>query len=251
MKTSDTVSCHLARDLFIPYLAAEVSPETRTWLESHLAGCASCRSELGGLSGDGEPPRTPVPTASPDTGRRVIGRVRLWVLGLTGVVVFCLALVAAILLWMIPTMRTVSNMPADHAVPAAEVSPEQAVRQDLTALGLTFDRIWETPDGAIAQYNDAAGHSVQIEAHRLPAEAEAKAAYRGWLGSFPTHLMSVQFDLPGASAIKFRANGSYHYGWRTGNWFIAFSVPSSTPGAAQLRDQIRDRLIAAYQKTQR
>lgn len=235
------IECHLVEDLIIPFVAGETSPETSAWVTEHVSHCERCQSALRAAS-DGENP-FPEPTPVGDEpGRRLMKRVRrsVWLtVGLLAVLVVAVVGLSA-------RVRTLANMPAEHPVPAASVAPEEAVRLNLTDLGLTSAAVaitTEPADGATASYQDPTGQMIKITAYRFPTAGDARTFAKGWERSFATKMLSLSTNLPSHSATKFRSEGVYYYAWREGIWFMQIAVPETVASPAALRDHVRDRII--------
>lgn len=128
--------CHRAQRLLSAYLDDEIGPHRRAWLESHLAGCASCAAELSKLRAQWEAlaeadqapalPRDlwPRVLAALDTsGRRSWLRRHRTRLGQAACVAACVALGfagGALLTWRRPAVGSADNIPPGEHMLVAE-----------------------------------------------------------------------------------------------------------------------------------
>jgi hypothetical protein len=239
--------CHLVRDLLVPYLAGEASPETVTFMNGHFSRCAECRAALTAMTGETPPaaaPAPPPPSAEP--GRRLVGRVRRQVILLMAVVVTSLALAIGGVVWGVSAFQRWANDPTKHPVPSYSTPPAAAAQVDLSPLGLTPVDVSAVPDGAIARFQTADGETVTLAFYLHASPYRASEAYEGWYRSFSVKTMSVQSHSGSVGSARFRSGGHYYQGWHDDRWFITVDVPDSVPQAADLRAGIFQQLGTAW-----
>ena len=135
MTAPANLECSLVRDLLIPYVAAEVQPQTLAFINSHLSGCEACRGALAQLNGGlAQPVAPPLPA---DAGRRVVSRVRRNVFVLIAVVVLALGASVGSLWFAVRTVVNLAGMNVVHIVPPDRKKiADVADRVDLTPAGL-------------------------------------------------------------------------------------------------------------------
>lgn len=238
--------CHLVRDLLVPYLAGEVSPETIAFMNGHLDRCPDCRAALAALTGDAPAPVTPPAAPSPDPGRKLVGRVRKQVILLIAVVVTSLALAVGGLVWGISAFQRAVNDPTRHPVPAYSTAPATAAKVDLSPLGLTPDGVDQIADGAVAHFRTSTGQPVTLAFYLHASPNRAKRAYDDWKSGFHTKVTSVAFESGSVGSTRFLSGGHYYQGWHDGSWFVTVDVPDTVPQAAELRAEILQQLGAAW-----
>lgn len=246
MTVPENISCHLAQDLLIPYVAGEVRPETIEWMNRHLDGCASCRASLAALTEEAGALQTPAPPPRPDAGRQLMGRVRRQVILIIGVVIFSLALATGGIVWGVRAMQNWQANPENHPVPAEGVTPEQAAHVDMTSVGLTAQGATVIENGVMVQYQTKSGQTVTVRFYKHPSPYRASEAFKAWDRSFRTKVMSVTTDSGTTGASRFRSGGNYYQGWHDGRWFIYVEIPEEAENPAGLRDAIKDRLNIAF-----
>jgi hypothetical protein len=242
------LQCHVVQDLLIPYIAGDVSQETRVWVDGHLNGCDPCRNILVHLQRLAGAMREPAPPLPADLGRRLLSKIRRDVRLIIAIVLAVLVLGGASLFWGISLVRHLSNMPDDHPVPPASATVNEALNAFWQPIGLNQRGTWPVEYGRAVALSGPDGRSAAVvEIRKYDSPAEARAAFNRWDSSFHVKLSSVSFALPSRSVTRFRSGGDYWYGWRAGPWYIVIQVDEKTPDAGKLRDQVRDRLIQSIQ----
>lgn len=254
--TSNQPNCYLARDLFITYLAGEASPETQLWLERHMEECSECRAALARLRGASA---QAIATGQTATGEqlgidepwlRLITRIRRR--NRTVIVVLSLALLVTIctVRSAVSSLSSWGELPLVQPVPAASVSPEEAIDVDLSGFGLKPGGVTTKGNGAIAHWIDPEGRVVTVEASRSDTIAQAHEAFRVWMGQYPIRLAAMSSYDEGRHAMAMFCNFSqYAYAWQTDVWLVAIRVPSRVSRPARLCSSIRDLLYQAYSGT--
>lgn len=256
MATPERTACPLARDLFIPYLAGEVSPETKAWLERHLAECDECRAAMASVAGGA----TPRPAAAAELGRQLVPttdeawrqllrRVRRRNLLITVALSLALVVTFASISWTLKQLNAWGGLPLYQPIPLSGTTPSQAVVVDLTPVGLTDGGVAATDDGAKATWFDTAGNAITIEASRFSSSDLAQATFLEWCRTESTSSLGLrlrQWEPTSRATAMYRDPRTHFYVWQTGEWFIIIRVPSRVTNAARLCTTIRDVLFATY-----
>ncbi|MGE5673768.1 MAG: zf-HC2 domain-containing protein [Mycobacterium leprae] len=286
MSIPKELPCHLAQDLLIPYVAGDVSTETREWLEEHLRSCNACRAAYEATNRSADAVSAPPPAPVGDPGRRVLGRMRRNIFVVVAAVLVAVGLGGGALFWGIQALRNVAGMPAYHPAPVDGIQPIDVVQKlDLSDLGmnkqLAEGRAIRVNPPAKAQQSlviqspqimimpgvllagspgqaDAGvqqeafflfnGQPVLVYAFRADTAKAAHDALQKWHGTFHVFIAEFQFDRPDESAMRFRSGDWSYYAWSRGNWAFVIEVPASLPDQATVRDQVRDRLIRTIQE---
>lgn len=257
MTERDKLACHLAQDLLIPYLAGDVSNETRGWLEQHLSECADCRAALGmarpALPSAGAPSGQPTEAGHEPTtaaAEKLLRRVKT-----RNTVIMAILILAAVSLislmgltfWGMSVFRSFTlPLPADHPIPAASVSPKDVAGADLSSLGLTPAGTNVDGQSASAIWLDPANHRIRVAFTRSATAAAADRAFQSWVSQFPIRIASWENHRPGRSSVMARTPRTYIYGWQTDNCLVTIQVPSGAAEAASLCTSIRDALFRAF-----
>lgn len=247
MAVPKELECALVQDLLVPYVADDVRPVTRAFVEAHVSRCSPCHTALTETAeAAGATVQVPPPVLPADPGQKVVNRVRRNMIVLIGVLVLCVALTAGSIFFGIGALRKLAGMPATPPVPPAGLEPATvASLVDLSRLGLKQERIETSANGVrIPYYTD--GKQVTLAFQRFESEREAARAFHAWNNSFRVRTMAVEFNTPSGGSARLRSQGSYHYGWNRDVWFVTIKVPESVPEAATLRDQIFTALQAAF-----
>ena len=235
MHNSQVPACHLVRDLLVPYMAGDVSPETRTWVDEHTAGCPDCRAAVAEMAAMAPPPP---PSPSVETGRRLAWRVKRQVILLWAAVFFSLTLAAGGFIWGHGGFGRHQADILPHPVPSYAVAPERAARVNLAHLGLEHVAVEAVPDGALVRYTDASGQTAATLAfYRLSSPYRARVRYGEWKQGLASGTVAAEMDLGSVAFIKLAAGGSYYQGWHDGRWLVV--VQTASP---DLGDRIVDRL---------
>jgi len=238
--------CHLVRDLLIPYMAGEVSPQTLAYMNEHLGRCPECRAALAALN-RGTAPVAPPPTPMhSDPGRKLVGRVRRQVTLIAVLIVASVALAVGGIVWGVTAARQWMGNPERHPAPAYSVTPEEAAEVDLGGAGLKLTSVTSVREGALAQFTDADGHVVELQFFLLSSPYRAREAFKDWNNTFRVKLASVETNFESVAMARFRSGGHYYYGWFDGRWFFTIDVPESVEDPAGLRTTIFNELSKAW-----
>jgi predicted anti-sigma-YlaC factor YlaD len=258
MTVPSELECPIAQDLLVPYVADEVRPETKAWLNAHLSRCESCRTALAALTdAAGAVAQAPAPPVPADPGRKLVGRVRLTVWIIIAAVVGMLALTGGSVYFGIQAITKLSGMDVEHPVPTADVSPAQVLAKlDVSDLGLKVDPAAKTAslvptiaaDAATLAFRNASGQPVYVEAIRQQTAADARRGFENFFNSFRSRTLSVQTILPSHAIAKFRSQGQYLYTWQADRWLFVISVADGITDPVPLRDNVRDHLFQAIRE---
>lgn len=252
--TEERRECSVARDLFIAYLAGEVSPATGDWLAHHLEECEACRGALATMA-DGILPSEAAPAtaeaqaemATDKAWRQLLRRVQRRNRVVTVILALALIITCATFSWCVKSISAWGGLPLYQPVPPVGTAPAEAVSVDLTPFGLTPGGVSTTGDTGVAAWSDSAGATVTVTASRFPSSATAQEAFLEWYRTeSPIFVGLRQWEPTSRGTAMFRNSRTCFYGWQTGEWFITIRVPTSVPNAPRLCATIRDALFAAY-----
>jgi hypothetical protein len=245
------LECHIAQDLLVSYVAGEVSPQTLDWMNGHLSRCDSCRTALAALTdmAGAVAAQAPVDPASPDPGRKLVGRMRRTIWLVIAGVILMLGITAGSVLFGIQAIQKASGFDVAHPAPVAGVTPEQVLADlDLSRFALASDPLRQRQNGtgqAELRYADHSGNPVIVQAVRLDSVSHAHDRFEAWFNGFHTRILSVETSFGNRAMAKFRSQGNYWYAWQTDRWMFVIAVDQRVKDPAALRDMIRSDLFEA------
>lgn len=247
MAVPKQMECAIAQDLLVPYVAGDVRPETRAFVEAHVSRCTPCHTALAETAeAAGATVQVPPPALPADPGQKVVSRVRRNILVLVGVLVLCVALTAGSVVFGISALRKLTGMPAEPPVPNAGLEPAAAAELvSLARLGLTAMSPTPIPNGVQVVYLKD-DEVITLTFQQFDTYSDGSRAFHRWNDQYRVRMLSAEFNTTRSNSARFRSGGNYYYGWNRGLWLVTMEVPGAVTEPAQLRDQIYVALSAAF-----
>ncbi len=235
--------CFVVQDLLIPYLAGDVSAQTRDLVNAHLDICPACRGALDQLVQPAPALHSPGSAPSQEPERRLLRRLgrHIW-LGIALLATFVLLTVGLAVSLLVVTRMPLSQPPA----PPAALAAKQLAEIDLSVLGLRRVGVDERDGGALATYQDRYGHMLTIEFHKYENAGAAQATFTGWKHQFKTKTSAISTERSNWGSMKLKSGDTYYHAWYTDNWFIKITVPDEIPNAADLRNDLHEHLLRVF-----